>query len=362
MSRNFRTSRSANRGLSLIELLVAMAVAVTVMSGVVQVLLASKSNFVTQRELATLQENARYAVKYIQDEVRMARFNSCSSPLYSLNAVVGGSAHWATDGVGIQGFDHTQSASAFPDAAVLPKTDALVVRRGAKDRYLLVNQSASVTSSQYNLNREHDIDVGDIVIVASTNCDAVGYLQVSDAGDDFIVQNDTTIPTTSGVLPGNCRGVLMPTTAGNHNCVAPPAVTLAPFPPGSAVMKLVANTIYLRATADGIPALYRERLGVVGDDMATWSEELVQGVENMQITYGLDNALSDGIADIYMAANDAAMNWANVVSLRVALRMRSIYPVYNADEEYGEFMGVADTDGADRFMRQTVITTISLRN
>ena len=73
----------------------------------------------------------------------------------------------------------------------------------------------------------------------------------------------------------------------------------------------------------------------------------MQGVENMQITYGLDNASGDGIADIYMAANDAAMNWDNVVSVRVALRMRSVYPVYNNDEAFDTFMGVAGTGGAD---------------
>lgn len=364
-----RAQKFRNQGLSLIELLVAMAIAVTVMGGVVQVLMVSRGNFITQREMATLQENARYAVKYIQDEIRLARYNSCDAqPAISFNAVVGANTHWARKGVGIQGFDNSQPASAFPDPSVRANTDALVVRRGDKDRYLLADHfvNATLPTATFTLNRDHDMKAGDIAIVASRYCDAVGYLQVSQVGTNTLVQNSTAVAATAGVLPGNCTGRLWGSGANTHCTAGTAAVTR--FREGSTVMKLVANALYVGTTADGVPALYRERLGVTGDDSDTWSEELIQGVENMQVTYGVDNAKSDGtvgsdgVADIYLVANHASMNWDRVVSARIALRMRSVYPVYNRNETYPLFMGVAGTGGADRFMRQNITTTVTLRN
>jgi type IV pilus assembly protein PilW len=96
--------------------------------------------------------------------------------------------------------------------------------------------------------------------------------------------------------------------------------------------------------------------------MTTQAQELVQGVENMQITYGIDPA-GDGVIDRYMTGTSANIgNWNQVVAVRISLRMRSLSPVYNVDTPYGVFGDTTGTDGSDRFMRQTVSTTIKIRN
>ena len=113
-----------------------------------------------------------------------------------------------------------------------------------------------------------------------------------------------------------------------------------------------------------IPALFMETLigDEVNDTFTTVAQELVQGVENIQILYGLDNTGNDGIADIYMKANDGAMDWDNVVTVRLSMRMRSINSVYNEDLTFAKFEGINGTDGADRFMRQDLSTTVRIRN
>lgn len=65
-------------GFTLLELLIAMAMGIVVMSGVVSVLVVSKSNYVTERELATLQENARFAIRFLTQEIQMAGYNGCN--------------------------------------------------------------------------------------------------------------------------------------------------------------------------------------------------------------------------------------------------------------------------------------------
>src|SRR5688572_14433830 len=85
----------SQRGFTLIELLVALTITIVVMSGVVQVLTVSKSNFVTGRELAMSQENARYAMKFITDEIRMGGFTGCTSkPLSVVNTINGAKNSW----------------------------------------------------------------------------------------------------------------------------------------------------------------------------------------------------------------------------------------------------------------------------
>ena len=93
----------------------------------------------------------------------------------------------------------------------------------------------------------------------------------------------------------------------------------------------------------------------------TTAEELVEGVENMQILYGLDNSNGDGIADIYKKA-DSVADWNNVVTVRLTVRMRSVYPVYNKAVAYDAFEGVTGTSGSDAYMRQVISSTITLRN
>lgn len=135
-------------------------------------------------------------------------------------------------------------------------------------------------------------------------------------------------------------------------------------------MQLRSEAYYVGASeADAtVPALFRERmlLNTTTSDLYTAAEELVQGIENMQILYGLDNSGSNGIADIYVQADNVLVNttanWQKVVTVRLILRMRSVNPVYNENVDYPVFEGVTGTNGSDRFMRQTVSTTIQIRN
>ncbi|MDT8399012.1 MAG: PilW family protein [Pseudomonadales bacterium] len=356
-------TRGAGRqsGFSLVELLVAMAIGLTVMSGVIQVLVASKSNFISERELAALQENARFAVKFISDEVRMAGFQGCSAtPLSTANSLNGSSGNWFLDGTGLQGFEHESGILSFPvefRSEVAANTDAIVVRRGEHSG-LVVAGNHNFNAANLPLNKQHSIKPGEILVMASGDCQQVAVFQVS--GPTNASNNATNIVHNTGTgTPGNCTKFL----GGNFNCnTAGSAVGLS-FPKGSAVMRLHSEAFYVGAsTADSsIPALFHEVLGLTGTTASTRSEELVQGVELMQILYGLDGN-GDRRADRYLKADAALMDWSAVVSVRLFLRLRSLQPVYNNAEAFGTFQDIPGTDGADRYLRQVVTTTIQIRN
>jgi hypothetical protein len=110
------------------------------------------------------------------------------------------------------------------------------------------------------------------------------------------------------------------------------------------------------APANDPPSLWR-RIG------GGASDELVEGVENMQLAFGETTGAN---AVTYRKA-DAVVNWGNVVSVNIALLVRS-QSEYGNDRDSGTYDLISSTLGArittpnDRHLRQVFATTVSLRN
>ena len=343
-------------GLTLVEMMVSVVIGMAVMAGAIQILLQSKTNFNTERELAGMQENARFAFKLFRDEIHMAGYNSCGASAQNIaNSVVGASTSWELNGAGIQGYEHEADSASFPSqlrSDVAPDTDVVVIRRADNLGYFVSSHIAA--KSRFNLNKPHAVDPADIVVVATPDCQQVGYFQAVSASADYI-----THTADNSVRPGNCTASL----SGSFVCGSGVATSKA-YPPGSVLMKLISHAYYVGYSEVSVdtPALFRERLGVVTKKAATWSEELIQGVENMQVQYGLDTVGVSKAPDIYITANDTRMDWGKIRNVRISLRLRSVRPVYQNNVPYDDFMGVTHTNGSDRYMRHTFSTTINLRN
>ncbi len=95
-------------------------------------------------------------------------------------------------------------------------------------------------------------------------------------------------------------------------------------------------------------------------------QPIVDGVENMQIVYGIDNT-GDGFANQFLPANTPGLAWGNVVSVRIALLLNTVNRVstQNDSQAYTLLSGAnavniaAATDG---LRRRRFMTTINLRN
>ena len=361
-----RDWRREQQGLTLVELLVAMAISVTVMSGVIVVLLTSKLSFITQGELAILQENARYAMRLMAEELRMAGFSGCSSKaLFTANSIVGATDSLFLNAPGIHGFEHEAGVTSFPaefGSDVKAGTDAILIRRAQNTGYSVVAHVPEKAS--FKLNKAHDLKASEIMVVADARCQQLGMFQIShaQAASATIEHSSNSQVTSKKVSPGNCSQLLR----GNMSCQNPPPPgTLGePYTVGSRMMSLSSHAFYVGISKLGgdIPALYRERLVYSDDKVSTTAQELLQGVENLQILYGVDTLNNDGRADSYMKANDPAIDWSAVVTVRIALRLRSIHPVYPSEESYGTFQDIVGSDGSDRYLRKNVTMTLRLRN
>jgi len=120
------------------------------------------------------------------------------------------------------------------------------------------------------------------------------------------------------------------------------------------------SIFYIRnfsTAGDGIPTLTVERL--IGNAMQ--SEALVEGIEDMQIEFGIDSD-TDYVPNQYKAAPTLA-DMANVVTARIFLLVRSVntVPGYTDDKTYtlGSSAPVTKNDG---FLRRIFKTTVQMRN
>ena len=76
-------SNQHQRGLTLIEILVALFVSGLVLAGVVQIYASSKQAYRVQESLSRLQENGRFAINRIAHDLRMAGYSGCLSKFTS---------------------------------------------------------------------------------------------------------------------------------------------------------------------------------------------------------------------------------------------------------------------------------------
>ncbi len=115
----------------------------------------------------------------------------------------------------------------------------------------------------------------------------------------------------------------------------------------------MATRVYHLATgAAGRPSLFRSAQSGAG-------QELVEGVEDMQIVYGVDNN-ADRLADQYVAANLVTL-WGNVVSVRVHLLLQSTEANVNLGPTTVFFNG-ANVNFPDRRLRHGFTATVGIRN
>lgn len=269
-------------GLSLVEIMIAITLGLILMAGLIQFFIGSKQSFATLDSINGMQENGRYALRVISDSLHAAdHWGGVESGDVSGTPGVAGvgscDAAWIlnTD-EGIRGFEGGVSsplpAGCINAADYEPNTDAFVVRHAGGTFFKAADANAT----------------GNAVWVNST------------------VGGSATLMTGSAI-PADVLGTYNYPYNVDAYFIRPCSVRA-----GSACA----------ATDDGgnpIPTLVRLTL----DGNRLVEQELVSGVEQMQIEYGVDNDL-DTNADFYASAAAVTnTQWPRVVSARISIVVRS---------------------------------------
>ncbi|MDR7091135.1 MULTISPECIES: PilW family protein [Cellvibrio] len=338
-------------GLSLVELMIAIALGLVLMTGVVQVFLSSKTVFSTQQAMSRIQETGRLAVDFLARDIRMAAYYGCYRPQAGVpSAALQNGAMVIEDlhgnfAEGVRGYTSVESLPGGVSdlgAGLKPlvgKTANVLVLRTANEVGLPVsnpNDSSGIYAySPEPVNGQGCIAgmcLGSAVVVS--DCFKARVFRLAE------------IPLAVGANVFHLRhndnwgGGITPTQNFNTGEV-------------SAMNSVV---YFLAEGPTGTPSLWQK----TNDDTAL---ELLEGVEHMRITYA-----TSANPEVYRLAEVlAAAEWALVTSIRVELVVRSIENnVVDATQPYtfaGAIVNPPNINGAsDRYLRQVFSTTVGIRS
>lgn len=343
-------SRLPARGFSLVELMVAMTLSLILLGGVVAIFSSSRATYETTDRLSRIQESGRFALDSLVRDLRATGFIGCSQ-LASTRTTLNnnGNVLW-NFARPVEGFDGQASAwlpaidtSVITSPAPIAGTDILVVRiprPGTQPARLVTTMTATTDPVTVDTDLVSQFNVGDIVMVNDCNARAVFQVTAKNANE--------LGHTATGSAPGNANNDLDYAYASTSFQGGAEAV------PVQTVIYYLARRVGAPTTSP--PSLWR-RVG------STAAEEVVEGVENLQLAYGQ----STGVNMVTYRKADAVTNWNAVVSINIALLVRS-QSEYGTDRDQGTYDLISSTLGArvsapnDRHLRQVFATTVSLRN
>lgn len=331
------------RGLTLIELMVALVMGLVLIGGLASVFVANKQSYRHQEGLSQLQENGRFALAVLERDIRRAGAGQALTAALVGDTVIPADApnndctFVNEDSLprvinGVDGGDDARLADLNLDPPPEPGTDVLSVTVGVELGVDIVKDAAFQASSEPG-NPNVPMDV-------ASNCGKLypGMMVIAVSADGnsmarFVVNSIPNCDAATGEGQFHHGGGQAPDGFTVKNC------THKLGPAGYAGGYLVGTESFVyyisRRCESCPPSLYRSRnLGR--------GEEMVEGVEDMQVRFGIgpestrvveryvvSGSRSDWSAhDIWEGeeASDPLVNWKNVRSARVQLLLQSTRP------------------------------------
>lgn len=341
------THRPSARGFSLVELMIAMTIGFIILAGVGFLYLESRQSFRSIENLSRMQEGARYALEVMARDIRMAGYRGCASSSVAVHNVLnkstesaynfdspmngydGGAAGWApalpSDTGGLSGLN------------IRPGTDAIIVRSAFGSGTTVTKQPGLNSSADLQVTVPNDLAINDIIMV--TNCKAATVFQITNM--NVVGAGHNVVHNVGATIPGNLSKDLVENYAAS----------------GGEIVKMQSKTYFIRTGASGGPALwqYDNHRPAGGDNPA----EIAEGVENMQIQYGID-ANGDGVVESFATAGTVG-NWNQVAAVRVSLLLVGQDDMVATSNQKYTYNGSV-VEAADQKLRQVFTTTVSVRN
>ncbi|HSG57900.1 MAG TPA: PilW family protein [Woeseiaceae bacterium] len=316
--------RQQQLGLTLVELMVALAIGSFLMIGAVQIYNQSRQAFVVNESIARVQETATFAMDTIEADLRMASNWGMTSRALSIDgrSIIGDpnpmglpepnecGDGWALNiGMAVDGENNGYSLACAAEPAAVGNSDVLTVRRASVDPAPMLQ---------------------------------AGRLQIQTTRIQGEIFADGAIPAE-----------FTPVDSSTHN--------------------LFVNSYYVANNSElipGVPTLRRKTLAFVGGVQTIEDQEVAPGVENLQVQFGVD-VNDDNTVDRYVNPGDgvydpndgAYIPGARVITARIWLVVRGVTAETGIQQVRSFDPGDVNLGTPnDAYRRMQVSKTILLRN
>lgn len=395
-------------GFSLIELMIALAIGSVLVVGLIQVFSASRAAYQLSQGIARNQENARFALDFLQRDIRMAGHTGCvnDQSLLSTDAagnITGGNVRslFATNDqrdsndlsavpfalrfdMGIQGFEaigtspanamaitSTPSAGAAADwSPQLPveisglkpiKGSDIVVLRffSPEQETVTAFTPPTISYADESASTSSKVATQGGGLYAIADCRSASVFQASaPPGNTSMTVNSTGLNKSALGYLGAQDGAL---AYGANQAW---------------LYRAQSMVYYVALNPDQVPSLYRTQWTTDPGTSAIKpvTEELVEGIESMQLLYGQDSVTAantppsgyistTGSAATIAAAAKPADLWRRVGAVQLGLLVRGTGERAASQQPASlKVLQVSMTPPADGQYRSVYETTIALRN
>jgi type IV pilus assembly protein PilW len=341
---SLKRSPRRQTGLTLVELMVSIAIGLLLMAAMATLIADQSTNRAEVERSGRLIENGRYAVQAMASDIQMAGYWGERTSLPTATVLPDPCSKTAADveaasNLHVQGYDSPATLPTYLQDCVkehVPGTDVLVVRRSDTQT---IEVAAAVDGQIYiqsGLNSSGDF----ASVVATAGSDAAANAAMFDRK----LKNKTT-PAPLRKVVVHIYYVRKCSVLNGGNCTG----------------------------ADGgvpIPTLVRTELGVSAGTAQFTTMSIAEGIENLQIDYGVDtdSASSPGSpdgADVNGSALDHS-TWPDVMSMKIHVLARSLEKTAGYLDEKSYVLGVAgaaSAPAADRgYRRHVFVQTVRLVN
>jgi type IV pilus assembly protein PilW len=311
---------TSSHGFSLVELMVALVISSILLGGIMTVMSSSKKTYTLQSEFSSLQDNARFLIDELIYKIRMAGYRGCSQ------------------------------------------------QPGQQTNPFAFSQDNISGSSPYS-DQLTIVSLGEILPLAPGQTTFLGYTTLNLASG-FILPS--SLSSGSTIQIADCTIEPTPYTVQNiSNNVLTLNESLANFKSRVEVFNGFQEIIY-RVQANnssGLVGLYKcqdNNPNGVCDDQSQFTTPFVDGVQSMQVRYGIETSTSQ----IQFNPNPTTNQGEKVVAVRISLLMRTpkkrgipstTNKVFYLDPEvtYNPYDNLSNEEG---FRHRLFTTTITVRN
>ncbi len=332
------TVQQRQSGFNLVEVMVALTIGLLLLAGLVSLVVNTSQNFDEADKSSQQMESGRFALDLISFDLQHAGFyGDLSSP----------------QTLGLPG--------AMPLACSLLLADIEAALP------LAVQGEDAPVVSTLNCINNHKAGTDTLVIrrTAATQTENVNNLAVGQ-----LYLQTLPIPPPTGGMP-----YILATASGGAGDAATftltrQVTTTNPVPSLGDIRKLRTDIYFVSrcssaACTDTLPTLMRTEIQVSGGNLGWNTVPLVEGVEDMQIDYGIDTN-GDSIVDNFVTDPGTVLGWSQVMTARIHLLIRNteLTAGYNDQKSYNMGLAgiVAPDPNATNYRRHVYSTTVRLEN
>lgn len=336
-------------GFTIIELLVAALLAMILLGSTTIMFVSNKQSAKLQDELGRLQENARFAMDLLTQDLRMANFIGCHENMDTVYNQINVGTNTL--------LDFTNTLDGADGSATTVQWDA------SGDNTLISSMAANTDAITIRYLQPMDVQLssdatttGNLSIPAGSNLASGTLMAVSDCSSTDLFQNTSTNTETSGTIAH---------AAGSGTPGNSVATLSKDYDENSEISTLVARRYFIAPSATA--GNTRNSLWWTDDASTTTAtttddiQELVEGVQSMQILYGEDTDSDNDIDGFF--TSDSVTTWTNIKAIKVAILMETVNEIgVDLDTNTYNLLGTVIDPVDDLRKRKIFTTTIAIRN